>query len=192
MSPNGAAGHTEPLGANEVRVFTLDSGEREVTRTVRRAVFAALLGATPGDIAYDIGAKGKPALRNDPSLHFSVSHSHDTAMIAVTRVAPVGVDVDRIRPMDHAAAVLRRFFSEAEMLEILSADNPEFRYIRAWTRAEATVKVRGASVWEAATPDPSVTTRDLVAPEGYAATIAVAAPTWHLTQRTLRARDWVG
>jgi len=103
-------------------------------------------------------------------------------MIAITRTAPVGVDIEKVRSVPRAEAILRRFFPSEDVESVLSGDNRDLNFVRAWTRAEATVKVRGASLWEAATPDPSVTTRDLIAPDGYAASVAVAAQQWHVTQ----------
>jgi len=107
-------------------------------------------------------------------------------MVAVTRVAPIGVDIEKVRSVPRAEAILRRFFPSEDVEAILSSDSRDLRFVRAWTRAEATVKVRGASLWQAATPDPSVTTRDLTAPDGYAASVAVAATEWHVTQVTLQ------
>ena len=107
-------------------------------------------------------------------------------MIAVTRVAPIGVDVEKVRAVPEAEAILRRFFPSEDVESILSDDDRDLHFVRAWTRAEATVKVRGASLWQAATPDPSVTTRDLIAPDGYAASVAVAATEWYVTQTVLQ------
>ncbi len=135
--------------------------------------------------------KGKPLLRNDPGLHFSISHSHDVSMIAVTRVAAIGVDIEQQRAVPNAETILRRFFTHEEIDTILSDDNRDLRFIEAWTRAEARVKVRGASVWEAATPDLRSTVRQIVAPDGFAAAVAVAAPAWTIHQHEISAADIV-
>jgi len=166
----------------EVHVYTLTTGVRDVTRALTKRVLAEALGISSDVIAYDVGPKGKPMLRNDPTLHFSVAHSRDVSMIAVTRVAPVGVDVERVRVVPQAEAILRRFFPERDVSEILDSEHRDVRFVSAWTRAEATVKVRGASVWDAATPDPTVIVRALTAPDGYVASVAVAAPEWTIRQ----------
>ena len=174
-----------PLAADEVRVYTLASGESATARNAARCILAALLGLAPQDIDIFDAPKGKPLLRNDSSLHFSISHSRDVSMIAVTRVAAVGVDIERLRAVPNAEAILRRFFTHERISEILSDDNRDLRFVEAWTRAEATVKVRGASVWEAATPDPSTTVRQISAPEGFAAAVAVADTTWSVVQQDM-------
>lgn len=177
-------GDVAPLAPGEVRVYTLDSGDRELVRQATRHLLGSLTGVAPTEIAFEVGDKGKPYLRNDRSLYFSVSHSHDISMVAVTRVADVGVDIERLRAVPRAEEILRRFFSPDELVSILSDDNRDLRFVQAWTRGEAGVKVRGASIWEAATPDPSVTVRALHAPDDFAAAIAVGGGTtdWHVTQ----------
>jgi 4'-phosphopantetheinyl transferase len=180
-----------PLGGDEVRVLTLDSGDSATVRDATRRILAALIGTPVGQIELYDAPKGKPLLRNDPALHFSISHSHGVSMIAVTRVAPVGVDIEKLRAVPNAESILRRFFTRQEIETILTDDNRDLRFIEAWTRSEARVKVRGASVWEAATPDPDATVRALHAPDGFAASVAVADPAWTITQYTVPVADIV-
>lgn len=182
-----------PLAPGEVRVYTLDSGDREIVRQATRHVLGAHAGVSAADITLDVGDKGKPYLLNDRSLYFSVSHSHDLSMLAVTRVADTGVDIERQRAVPRAEEILRRFFSHEELTSMLSDDNRDLRFVQAWTRGEATVKVRGASIWEAATPDPSVTVRALHAPDEFAAAIAVGGGStgWYVTQVSLAINDIV-
>lgn len=180
-----------PLGEDEVRVVTLDNGDSATVRDVTCRILAALLGVPSDRIELHDAPRGKPLLRNDASLHFSISHSHDVSMIAVTRVAPVGVDIEQMRAVPNAETILRRFFTHEEIETILTDDNRDLRFIEAWTRSEARVKVRGASVWEAATPDPNVTVRALRAPDGFAASVAVANPVWTIKQYNASVADIV-
>lgn len=179
----------EPLLPDEVRVYTLNSGDSATVRDTARRILAVLLEIAPAAVELFETPKGKPLLRNDPGLHFSISHSHDVSMIAVTQVAAVGVDIEQQRVVPNAETILRRFFTHEEIDAILSDDNRDLRFIEAWTRAEARVKVRGASVWEAATPDPDSTVTQLVAPDGFAAAVAVAAPTWTVYQHDISTAD---
>ena len=179
----------EPLLPDEVRVYTLNSGDSATIRDTARRILAVLLEIAPAAVELFETPKGKPLLRNDPGLHFSISHSHDVSMIAVTQVAAVGVDIEQQRVVPNAETILRRFFTHEEIDAILSDDNRDLRFIEAWTRAEARVKVRGASVWEAATPDPDSTVTQLVAPDGFAAAVAVAAPTWTVYQHDISTAD---
>lgn len=179
----------QPLALDEARIYTLDSGDSATVREVTRRVLASLIGISASDIDLFETSKGKPLLRNNPELHFSIAHSRDVSMIAITRVAPIGVDIEQLRAVPNAEAILRRFFTHEEIGTILTDDNRDLRFIQAWTRAEARVKVRGASVWEAATPDPTTTVRQLDAPDGFAAAVAVASPIWTIMQHVIATAD---
>jgi phosphopantetheinyl transferase len=173
---------TQSLDSGEVRILTLDNGDSETVRDAARRLLAIELGIAVDETELFNAPKGKPLLRNDPALHFSISHSHEVSMIAITRVAPVGVDIEQLRAVPHAEAILRRFFTQEDISTILTDDNRDLRFVQAWTGAEARVKVRGGSVWEVATPDPDTTVRELIAPAGFAASIAVASPDWTASQ----------
>jgi len=181
----------QPLAPDEVRIFTLDTGESAAVREFARRVLSALTGIALDEIEIYAAAKGKPLLRNDPGLHFSISHARDVAMVAVSRVAPVGVDIEQMRSVPNAETILSRFFTHEDVSAILTDDRRDLRFIEAWTRSEARVKVRGASVWEAATPDPDTTVLQIEAPDGFAAAIAVASTTWFISQYNISTVDVV-
>lgn len=188
---NSAASIVQPLAQDEVRIFTLDTGDSAAVREFTRRVLAGLTGVALDDIEIYPAAKGKPLLRNDPGLHFSISHARDVAMVAVSRVAPVGIDIEQLRSVPNAETILRRFFTHEDISAILGDERRDLRFIEAWTRAEARVKVRGASVWEAAIPDPNTTVRQIQAPDGFAAAIAVASTTWSISQSNISTADVV-
>jgi phosphopantetheinyl transferase len=174
-----------PLAPDEVRILTLDSGDSATVRDVTRRVIAALTGIAPREIEIYDTPNGKPMLRNDAGIHFSISHSRDVAMVAVTRVAPVGVDIEQIRAVPNAEAIIRRFFTDEDAAIIVASDNRELRFAEAWTRAEARIKVRGATVWDSAKPDPQTVVRQLQAPDGFAAAIAAASASWTSSQHSI-------
>lgn len=87
----------------------------------------------------DCGPHGKPAFRDVPSCHFSLSHTAGLALCAFSD-APVGVDGERLRPVDPARAERLR----------LGADSAAF--FREWTARESRVKLRGGSVLECRAP----------------------------------------
>ena len=182
-----AARLTTPLATDEVRVWTIDTGERERVRAIARVLLAPQLGVEPARVEIERHAAGKPYVASDASLHYSVSHSAAHAMVAITRVAPVGVDIERVRTVPNAERILARFFPPHQIDEILSDDRRELRFVQAWTEAEARVKARGEGMWRVATPDERAVLRPLVAPDGYAASLAVLATEWRITQYDLAA-----
>ncbi len=116
-------------------------------RGALRLTLARVLGQQPADIAIATHEHGKPFLPEHPGLFFNVSHSRTLALIALAR-HPVGVDVEYLlRSVDYAA-VMRRFFSDAEREEWLQFGIPsqQHAFFRGWTRKEAILKATGEGI----------------------------------------------
>lgn len=122
-----------------------------VTRGTLRRVLARHLSAAPASLRFEYGSHGKPALPGAP-LHFSVTHAADGALIAVAD-APVGVDLEQVRPRDRIDRILARCFSPTTRAAVLAqADAAQLHaFHAAWTQREAYVKAVGGGVF--ITPD---------------------------------------
>lgn len=125
--------------------FRRDAMRWIVGRTTLRAVLGHCVGTDPAAIAFDYGEKGKPALAGPTDLQFSVTHSAEVAAYAVTVGAPVGVDVERLRPLDQLESIAEHTFSrrECEVLRGLPVQLRLAGFFNCWTRKEAYVKARG-------------------------------------------------
>lgn len=93
-------------------------------------------------------ANGKPTLQIDqdaPRLHFNLSHSGDLGVVAITRVAPVGVDIEHVREIADLDGIAARFFSpdEQSQLGAIPASERQSAFFRCWTRKEAVIKATG-------------------------------------------------
>lgn len=110
-----------------------------------RATLAAYLERRPALLSFRYGLHGKPELLDAGDLHFNLSHSADCAILGVTRVQPLGVDVERIRTLANWEGIARRFFSEAEVTELaaVAASEREQAFFNCWTRKEAYIKACG-------------------------------------------------
>src|SRR5688572_17022812 len=122
-----------------------------VGRGILRTLLACYLGVRACDIRFEYTAKGKPLLAEPRVKNFgcNVSHSGDLALFAFALGAPVGVDVEIIRPIEHMDAIAKRFFSplENEMLQqVTPADRLE-AFFNCWTRKEAYIKAEGLGLW---------------------------------------------
>lgn len=105
-------------------------------------------GATSPDSWHFInGQTGKPELSgaHESSLTFNLSHTAGFAVCAIGRHRPVGIDVERIREMEDASAIARRFFSPQEVAAIDRLQGPDRleRFFEVWTLKEAYVKGLG-------------------------------------------------
>lgn len=92
-------------------------------------------------VEYETGEYGKPYFIGIDNAYFSLSHSGNVAICALTD-APVGVDVQSERRPNMALA--KRFFSEIEYKAVDS--EPEIMFNRIWTRKEAAAKADGRGI----------------------------------------------
>lgn len=116
------------------------------------------------------GPHGKPSV--GAGLHISVSHAGAVVVLAVTRIAAVGVDIEPASRTAEATSALRAArTSSASGLDPFGPDA-----LRTWTRAEATAKATGTGLvrpsGDAAAP-PFCTIIDLDRPAGYVGALAV-------------------
>jgi len=118
------------------------------TRTALRRILAAYTGADAAQLPIIIDARGKPMLDAPGAPSFNVSHSGGLALIAVTRAARIGVDVETIRTTPRLEDIATRFFAPAEAaaLRALPDDERADAFHACWTRKEAFVKAEGSGI----------------------------------------------
>ena len=118
-----------------------------------REILGALLGVDPAVVPIQIGLHGKPALARaaQPSgLRFSVAHCEELLLVAVTTLGEVGIDAERVRPIERWARVADRVFNPTERAamgrEIASGEEPSSVFFRFWCRGEAELKAIGSGI----------------------------------------------
>lgn len=120
-----------------------------VARGSLRAILARYLAIAPIDIRFEYGPHGKPQLDTSPALahplHFNLTHSGELALLSVTGVGAIGIDVEQIRPDYPSAQIAKRYFSagEIEALGRLAPQEHAEAFFRCWTRKEAFIKATG-------------------------------------------------
>ena len=129
-------------------VFARDRRRFVVTRACLRVLLGAAEGRAPASIRFAYGERGKPSLAGGATLrplHFSVSHSQDVAVIALSRHAALGVDVEALRPLPDAADIACRYFTAPEANTIATAPAAQrlLTFFLCWTRKEALAKAQG-------------------------------------------------
>ena len=92
--------------------------------------------------AFAFGPEGKPWLPDRPGLHFSLSHSGELVLCALSD-AELGCDVETPRRVN--AALVRRFFhpDEQRWLFSLPQGEQDAAFLRLWTLKESYVKAIG-------------------------------------------------
>lgn len=113
-------------------------------RVLLRRVLGERLGLAPTAVPLVIAPGGKPALSPPHTgVHFSLAHAGALVVVAVADGEPVGVDVERVRPMREADAMARLAFSAEEREALLRLPEAERQqgFFAAWVRQEATFKL---------------------------------------------------
>jgi 4'-phosphopantetheinyl transferase len=147
---------------------TLDPTERErydryenhevarrfaIGRLRLREMLGAVLAIPPAAVPIRLGLHGKPALARmaqSSGIRFSVAHCDELLLVAITRLGEVGVDVERVRPIERWARVADRVFGHTDRVaigrEIASGDEPSAVFFRFWCRGEAELKAIGSGI----------------------------------------------
>lgn len=170
-------------------------------RALLREILAGYLALAPGELRFAYGPGGKPELAGPAAvtgLQFNLSHCEALALYAVSRRDPVGVDLERIRPLPEMTLIATRYFRppESALLHRLQSDHRLETFFQLWTQKEALAKARGVGLAAALEPPavpvghrppepPWMTIRLHPAP-GYAAALALSTP-----HPRLHCRRWV-
>ncbi|MFN2284534.1 MAG: 4'-phosphopantetheinyl transferase family protein [Anaerolineae bacterium] len=178
-----------------------------VSHGALRKILGHYVNERPEQLRLVTNAQGKPHLASTdgaPTVRFSLSHSSEFALCAVTKGRVVGVDIEQIRPISAWRQITERYFSrqEREVLQDVSPDRALEAFFQGWTRKEAYSKALGEGVsrrWTqftvSLTPGAVVelpgagtkaengdrfTLRPLEPGAGYVAAVAAQGTGWHL------------
>jgi 4'-phosphopantetheinyl transferase len=110
-----------------------------------RTVLAHYVGVPASALSFRVGEYGKPLLLGSDNLRFNVAHSGALGLVAVTAEREVGIDIEALRPIVGAQAIVERFFSPAERREYSAQSSlaSDRAFLRIWTRKEALLKATG-------------------------------------------------
>jgi len=177
----------------EAFLFPADRHRYQVAHVMLRRVLAGYTGIAPGTLRLGrercprCGAPGKPVLapgaRTAPS--FSLTHSGDVVIVAVAG-RPVGVDVERDAARCVCSLAEALHPADAAWVAGLAEPDRHEAIITCWVRAEAALKCTGQGIGHGLGGFPvrpggtvghevnGCTVRQLAAPEGYRAAVALA------------------
>lgn len=113
-------------------------------RGLLRLLLAERLGQEPRTVRIVTTSHGKPWLGEGHSLHFNIAHSDGDAVFAFTAIGDIGVDIERVRPLD-PVLLSRTCFSARERDQLLGLE-PSRRleaFFDGWVRKEAVIKADG-------------------------------------------------
>jgi len=126
--------------------FYFDRHKRRfaTSRAAVRIILARYLNVPPEQLEFIYNAQGKPSVINSQKLQFNLSHTEDTALLAVGKTFPLGVDIERYsaRPYE---GIAQHLFSEKELEDLVKAP-PALKaalFFHVWAQKEAFIKACG-------------------------------------------------
>ena len=162
------------------RLLDAQSRQRFIrARSALRIILGKYLNQAPGKLAFGYGEHGKPFIQNPATdLHFNLSHSHELALLAVTRQAEVGIDLERLQARPNLQAIAHRLFDVAIQQELAQLEGNALTeaFYRHWTAHEAAIKALGSGIFQGDAPGKG-TPPDVMnfAPrEGWLAAVAIS------------------
>lgn len=158
---------------------------------ILREILAGYAQTEPASLQILQHPAGKPYLAGPAArpLHFSLSHSHGWLLAALSRYAPLGVDLEKVRPVQNARLILQNWFSapEVQVFEACEASEKLTQFFRLWVRREAAIKARGTGLALSSSSDDffvGLQLADLPPLPGFAAALAVTNPAATRAPRT--------
>lgn len=178
-----------------IQAFSHDEAAARNWRAARIGLRILLERSSAGEAArqadFVLGPHGRPALAGGHP-HFSVSHSGGLALVAISDVGPIGIDLELPRsvaigePRRTRIVDAGRRLAGLPRLEGLAADD---EFLWAWVRLEAAAKALGTGIGQmlsgqgvpdsraTATPQTiDLVVRDLEIPGGFGAVASQTLP----------------
>lgn len=131
--------------------FERDRHRFIVGRAALRKILASYLREAPARIPFDYSSRGKPSLGGrfaQSGIHFNLAHCENLAVLAVARQPYIGIDLERVRPLDGVLEMAPFFCSARESAQFQSTPltRREEAFFRIWTRKEALLKATGKGI----------------------------------------------
>ena len=128
--------------------FKKDRQRYIVAHGLLRTILSHYLGIEPSLLRFSYSDYGKPSMVPMPAqnvLQFNLSHSDGLALYAVARGREIGIDLERVHPIDDAESIAERFFSPQEkaVFRTLRPSQKQEAFYTCWTCKEAYIKARG-------------------------------------------------
>ena len=122
-----------------------------ITRGITKRILATSLDRKPSQIKFLYNQHGKPFINdkyNDYTIGFNTSHSELYGLIAITLNSEVGIDIQKIKPLQDISALSSRFFSDNERNELMRIDENKQQdaFYLGWVRKESFIKAVGTGV----------------------------------------------
>ncbi|WP_286296609.1 4'-phosphopantetheinyl transferase family protein [Vibrio apostichopi] len=122
-------------------------------RSYLRAILSRYSCLSAEEWRFEYGEKGKPSLiekqQIETGLNFNISHSKEHLLIAVYqregKQVQLGVDIEHARSSTNIDSIMKHYFSETELTDLLELNKEEQRerFFDLWALKESYIKATG-------------------------------------------------
>ena len=129
-------------------VFEKDQASFIVARGLLRKILGQYANSPPDVLKFSYNIYGKPFLTQNGTqsvFDFNISHSHNVALLGITRKSQIGVDVEKLNPDIAIPQIAESYFSkkEASLFRSLPKNKKVEGFFKCWTCKEAYIKAKG-------------------------------------------------
>jgi len=140
LSPDEKARFSRLVGPHRRAAFA-------VGRASLRLILAKYLELPPEEIRFGYQKMGKPYIANsfrEPEIQFNLSHCGPWMILGICYGINLGIDIERIRPVNKKWALENLFSAEErDYIDRFSKDDCDRAFIAHWTKKEAAAKAAG-------------------------------------------------
>lgn len=135
---------SEPERAGALRFYAHADQVRSIaTRTMLRKLLAEKIMVRPETLHFVINEYGKPGLQNECEIEFNVSHSGNFALIALSTVGAIGVDIECYDRRIDVKSLSESVFTLTERKNHLETIE---EFIQQWVAKESSLKALGVGI----------------------------------------------
>lgn len=139
----------------KVECYRMPSSQTQAlyVRNYLRKVLSSYSDLMPEEWRFEYGEKGKPRLiekqQIETGLNFNISHSKEHLLIAVCqregKSLQLGVDIEHARSSTNIDSIMKHYFSDTELTDLLelSKEEQRERFFDLWALKESYIKATG-------------------------------------------------
>jgi 4'-phosphopantetheinyl transferase len=117
-------------------------------RSIVRHILSKYVNRPPKAIRFLYDIYQKPHLDcPELAIQFNISHTEERMVCGITHHLPIGIDIEKIRPI-RSMALAKRYFNKKEIaaLDVLAEPDREIAFYCTWSRKEALLKAMGTGL----------------------------------------------
>ena len=131
--------------------FARDQRRYGIAHAALRDILAGYVNVDAVNLRFNDGPNGKPKLAppfEASGIEFNLSHSHETALIAVNQGNEIGVDIEFAKADFEFLELASHFFTKREVAALRALPSALQRqgFYKCWTSKEAFLKAKGTGL----------------------------------------------